>query len=172
MQGAMESMREQLGAMQSLQNDAQQMDAAGQAAGQAARAQAQGMDGQGGQGSQDGEGNGGQGNGDGMQNGEGQATGDRSGKSERPFGIQKERAPVQNIEEGKILASTIVKAGTIKGEAREQLKEVAQAAEQEAAEEVDTERVSRAAQNAVKKYFESLPDTARPPTTPTTQPSR
>jgi hypothetical protein len=168
MQSALNDMKQQLDSMKDMQNDAQSLDAAGQEAGDAAQAQA-GQMGNNGQGDGQGQGNGdgpngewgnknpkGQGEGQGRQGG--QATGDRNYKQATPYGVKKERAPVQNIDGGKILASSLVKAGTVKGDAKEQLKAVQKAAEQEAAEEVDTDRVSRSAQKAVKEYFNSLGD--------------
>lgn len=182
MQQAMQNMQDQLGQMQSLQDEANQMADAMNSANSAANQQAGNCNGNGnGQNPGNGDGNGqwkpGEGerkggNGDGMQGGNAQASGDRSAKEQAPYSVKQERAPVQNIKEGKLLASTLVKAGIEKGEAREQLKEVARAAEQEAAEEVDTERVSRSAQKAVKDYFNSFGGNAGGPPAPATQPSK
>lgn len=73
-----------------------------------------------------------------------------------PYTVKAEKAPVQNIDSGKILAATLVKAGTIKGESKEQLKDVAHAAQQDATDEVDQELIGRASQQAVKGYFNSI----------------
>jgi hypothetical protein len=44
----------------------------------------------------------------------------------------------------------------LKGDSKLGLKQVAEAAQKEAADEVDEERVSRQAQSAVKEYFKSM----------------
>lgn len=93
----------------------------------------------------------------GMGGGPGIAAGDRSGKQQAPFGVKTEKSPSKNDKNGKILANTFIKDNKpIKGSANADLKQVAAAAEQEAADEVDTERVGRAAQNVVKEYFGSM----------------
>jgi hypothetical protein len=57
---------------------------------------------------------------------------------------------------GKILASTLVKADSIKGESKAELREAVQAAERDATDEVDQDRISRQAQQTVKGYFNSV----------------
>ena len=49
-----------------------------------------------------------------------------------------------------------MKAGSIKGESKEQLKEVVRAAQQEATDEVEQELIGRSSQQAVKGYFGSI----------------
>lgn len=155
MQQSLEQMQQALGAMQAIQNDASALDAAANAAQQAESAQAGNCNGQGqGQWKPGGDKpfNGQESHG----RGGGQGAGDRSYKAQAPYQVKQEKSPSQNNENGRILASTLVKAGAIKGESKEQLKEAARSAEQEAAEEVDTERVGKAAQGAVREYFRSL----------------
>jgi hypothetical protein len=65
-------------------------------------------------------------------------------------------SPSQDNPNGRILASTLVKAGALRGEKRAALRDVAVAAQQDAPNEVDQDRVSRQAQSAVKEYFRSM----------------
>ncbi|MFN4241775.1 MAG: hypothetical protein ACK4PI_00905 [Tepidisphaerales bacterium] len=182
MQQALEQMRQQLRAMQAMQDDARAMasaaatarDAAAQAAaggnaggtgnaGDAATAPGGAQSPGGGHlpggGTSPGATAGGWGSGGGAGNnarGGGQGAGDRSFKEVAPFAVRPDRAPTQTDERGRVLASSFVRAGAIKGEATEELKDVVRSNEQQAAEEVDTERVGRAAQRTVRQYFNSL----------------
>ena len=52
--------------------------------------------------------------------------------------------------------ATLVKAGALRGESKEQLKEIARAAQQESTDEVEQELISRSSQQAVKGYFGSM----------------
>jgi len=91
--------------------------------------------------------------------GPGQATGGRPKAEQAPYGVKEEISKSPDNQKGKLLASNYVKDNQpIKGEAKENLKKVAEAAEHDAAEEVDTDRVSRQASKAVKDYFGSLAD--------------
>lgn len=155
--------------MQAQASQAQAASDAQAAADAAAAAAAMGLGGQG-QGEGDGQGQGG-GNpgqqpgqwndgqdrqpGAGMAGG-GVGSGDRNFKEAAPFGTKIEKAPQQLDEKGKLLAVTLIKAGALTGEAKQELREVTEAAAREAAEEVKSERVGRAAQGAVKGYFQSL----------------
>jgi len=84
------------------------------------------------------------------------AGGPRPAATEAPFATKVEKAPSQTDPKGKILASTFVKATSKKGESTLAQKEVIESAEKEAADEVTNDRISRPAQNAVKKYFDNL----------------
>lgn len=176
-----QQMQQQLQQMQAMQQDMQQMAAAQQAAQQGAQ-QAQnamngqqqgqaGQQGQQGQGGQDGqgEGQGGQqvgqnpgdgqgnpGNQNGMMNGGGIGQGDRSAKAAAPFTVKQEVSQSQEDEKGKILASRWVQAGSIKGESKAALADVAASAEQAQTDEVEQERITGQAREAQKKYFNSL----------------
>jgi hypothetical protein len=90
------------------------------------------------------------------QGGPGRGTGNFVGKEEAPYAIKKEAAPVQDIESGRILASTFVKAGTVKGESKVALSQVAEAAMKDTADEVDEEAPSKESQKVVKDYFETM----------------
>lgn len=166
MASAQQQMQQQLAAMDAIQKDAAAQMAQAQDLGEAADAcagQCNGGEGEGqdGQlaGRKDGAGqwndNDPKNKGAGMGGG-GIGAGGRAEKQLAPYTTKAEKAPVQDIESGRVLASTLVKAGTLKGEAKEQLKEVARAAQQEATDEVDQELISRSSQQAVKGYFNSI----------------
>ncbi len=89
--------------------------------------------------------------------GPGQGAGGQAGRSPAPFTIKQEHAPSATSEEGKLLASFLVKDPQgLKGESKETLKNVVAAAEAQAVDEVQTERVSRQAREAVKNYFGAM----------------
>ncbi len=88
--------------------------------------------------------------------GPGIGKGGHVGLEQAPYAIKKEAAPVQDIDKGKILASTFVKAGTVKGESKVQLSQVAQSAMKDATDDVDEESVSKESQKVVKDYFETM----------------
>jgi hypothetical protein len=170
MKQSLQDMKDQLGAMQAMQNDADQLDAANGQAQDAQQQQAGNCNNPGGQWKS---GTPGEKPGKGEGRGAGRASGDRNYKEEAPYSIKKEHAPTQNIESGKLLASTLVKMGNDKGKSQETLKEVQRDAEQEQAEDVDTDRVSRSQQKAVHDYFNSLGANGSPPNnppSPTTRP--
>jgi hypothetical protein len=179
-QGA-QQMQAMMQQMQAMKSDAAQVAAAQQAAQQAAANAAGGQQGQGQGQASNGQGKGGnqnqgqgqwanqggnQGKNAGQWNGQanngiapnpgGFGAGDRSGKQWAPFAVKQEIDQSQDIESGKLLASTFVKAGTVKGESKETLKTVTQAAEREATDEIDSEHVSKQAQGVVRKYFDTL----------------
>jgi hypothetical protein len=166
-----QQMQQQLQQMQAIQQDAQQIAAAQQQGQQAQQDAANACNG-GQPGGQNGDpnqqGQGGQGqwqNGDPNQwqqanpngpGGLGRGAGDRSFKQNAPYAVKQEVAPSQDDEKGKILASTFVKAKSIKGESKAELRQVAQTAEQQQTDEVDQEGVSRPAQKVVREYFGSM----------------
>lgn len=186
MQQAMQQMQQQLQQMEAQAQDAAQIAAAQQAAQEAAE-QAAGQC-QGGQqgdqgpeggklgGRQDGAGQWAQGDpnnrfGNGM-GGPGQGAGGRSQKDQAPFGVKQEVAPSQDNQKGKILASTFVKDNKpIPGSSKENLKDAVAAAREEAADEVDQERISKQAQKAVREYFSAMERDSDPGTAPATQPA-
>jgi hypothetical protein len=86
--------------------------------------------------------------------------GDRTFKAQAPYGVKQEISSSEDIDDGKVLASTYIKAKTIKGESRAELQEVLAESEQEAPDEVDQERVSHQAQKVVRDYFKSVSDDA------------
>jgi len=77
-------------------------------------------------------------------------------KTAAPYTVKQVMSPSQDNPNGRILASTLVKAGALRGEKRAALRDVAVAAQQDAPDEVDQDRVSRQAQSAVKEYFRSM----------------
>jgi hypothetical protein len=160
-------MQQQLNAMQAMKADAQQVAAAQAAAAQAAQDAANGLNG--------GQNNGGQPNGQGgWQGNNGQwnnnnnrqfkgpnngmagggiGAGDRSAKEQAPYQVKQEVDQSPDDEKGKILASTLIKAKSQRGESKVGESSVAPPPEQEATDEVEQERISRPAQQAVKEYF-------------------
>lgn len=160
-------MQQQLQQMQAAQQDAQQIAAAQQAAQQAAQDAANAMNGQGqGQnpGQQPGGGQGAQGQwaqGDPQQPGQGmggpgQGQGGRAPKEQAPGAFKQEVSPVQDIDEGKILASMFVKDDSLKGESKVELGEIIETAQKESTDEVDQDRISRQAQGVVQEYFRTV----------------
>jgi hypothetical protein len=168
---AMQQMQQQLQQMQAQAQDAQQIAAAQQAAQQAAGECQGGMAGNNPNG-KPGNAGGGWGNkiqGDpAMQNQRGgngfagpnqggQAAGDRNYKEQAPFGVKPEMDPTQDDENGRNLAINLIKdTNPLKGKSNETLRDLATRAQQEQTDEIDQERVSRQAQNAVKEYFSSV----------------
>ncbi|MCC6423635.1 MAG: hypothetical protein IT447_09180 [Phycisphaerales bacterium] len=70
-------------------------------------------------------------------------------------------APPPDGKDGKVLASTYVQANSIKGESKEQLRDVAEAAQHEQMDEVDQQRISRQSQETVKNYFGGMREDAK-----------
>ena len=165
---AAQAMQQQLQAMQAMKADAQQVAAAQAAAAAAAQDAANAMNGGQGQGGQQPGQNPGQwggqgqqgnwGNGNNQNPGQGPAgggigVGDRTFKEQAPYQLKDEISQSKDIEGGKILASTLIKAKSVRGESKVGEATVAPPPEQEAADEVEQERISRPAQQAVKEYF-------------------
>ena len=73
-----------------------------------------------------------------------------------PFAVKKELSQSQTIEEGKILASSFVKAPADRGTSHVKLSDAIAAESKEAAEEVEQDRIPRGSQKAVKAYFDTL----------------
>jgi hypothetical protein len=88
--------------------------------------------------------------------GPGRGNGGHTGVEQAPYAIKKEADPVQDIDNGKILASTFVKAGTVKGESKVALAKAAESALKDSTDEVDEESVSKESQKVVKDYFETM----------------
>src|SRR5439155_8116731 len=169
----------QLGqAMQGMQAQLQQMEAAAQDAAQNAAAQQQAMEA-----AREAAGNcNGGGNGEpggefeGRKDGAGQwaasdpngrfgaglggpciGAGGRAKSGQAPFGTKQVVSPTADNGKGQILAINVVKDNNPqKGKSTVSMKEAAEAAQREAADEVDQEHVSKAAQNAQKNYFRSM----------------
>jgi hypothetical protein len=169
MQQAMAQMQQQLQNMQQGADEGQAAADAQQAMQQAADQAADNMNGQG-----QGQGQGGdklagrenganpwgqgnpQGKGQGM-GGPGIGAGGRAGKDVSPFATKAEQSPTPDNEKGKILASNYIKDNhPVAGKSSETLKDVAEAAEHQAADEVDNERINAQARSAVKKYFQTM----------------
>ena len=152
-------MQDMLSQMQAVQQDAAQMQAAQQAA---SGQQSQG--GQSGQGNQPGQGQGVGPYGQNSSDQQGQGAGD-GGRGEgggglpyapAPFGVKQEVSPSFNDEAGQVIASTLIEADALKGESKAAVRDIAASETTAATDDVDTQRVSRRAQKAVRDYFNSM----------------
>jgi hypothetical protein len=186
----MQQMQQQLQQMQAVASDAQQIAAAQQnlqQGAQQAQNNANGQPGQGaapgggqpGQGNQPGgggqwpgnggnqqaNGGGGGGQGQGQQPGGGQGFGSPGAKAEAPYTLKQEVDPSERIDSGKLLATTFVKASSLKGENSLELKQIAAAAEKDQTDEIDQDRISRQAAGVVKQYFNTMEKDADQATT-------
>jgi hypothetical protein len=162
MANAAKQMQQQLQQMQAVANDAQQVAAGNGQNGQGndgAGGQQPGKQGKpdGGQGvGQWGKGNNGQ-PGPAQGGGPGMAAGNnRPAPEVAPFQVKNETDLSEKNDKGKVLASTFVKAGSIKGDAKMELHKVLPSADKEATDEVDEQRIPRQDQGVVKGYFGNL----------------
>jgi len=87
--------------------------------------------------------------------------GARPDPTEAPYAVKKELSPSETIDQGKILASSFVKAGTIVGESKVGLSDAVVQEQQDAADQVDEDRIPRASAEAVKSYFQTIKDDAK-----------
>jgi len=153
-------------AQQQMQQQLQQMQAAQQAA-QAAQAGMANAGGGNNGGQQPGQGQGqvqwGQGNaqwgqGNPQQKGQGMGgpgigAGGKAEVAEAPYQVQQEVTTGHVHEDGKILASQLVKAAAVKGESKIDISQAAASELKDATDEIDQDRIPRAAQKAVRQYF-------------------
>jgi hypothetical protein len=155
-------------AQQQMQQALQQMQANAQAAAAAQAGQA-GNNGQGGnngnagQNNQNGNVQWGQRNGQwkqGQPNGKGQGmggpgigAGGKAEVAEAPYDVMQDVTTGKVHEEGKILASTLVKAAAEKGTSKIDLSQANGSDYKEATDEIDQDRIPRSAQKAVREYF-------------------
>lgn len=82
-------------------------------------------------------------------------------KAWAPYALKQEKSPSQDNPDGRILASTLVKADALKGESKEQLKAVVASGQQEQPDEVEQDRVPRSSARAVKDYFGAMEKDAK-----------
>ena len=160
MADAQKAMQDAIKQMQAAQQDAQQAQAA-QKEGEGQQGKGEGKWGDP-QANQQGQGQGqgkGQGQGPAGWNPGGQAAGDRNYESPAPFGVKKENSPGERDAKGQVLAGWFVKADSIKGESREQLKQVLASAEKDQADEIDQDRIPLSSQKVVRDYFDSMKET-------------
>jgi len=76
--------------------------------------------------------------------------------------VKTEISESQTNDAGKDLASTFMKDPKgIKGESKQEFREVIEAQQADATDEVDQERITRGAQKAVKDYFGSMAEDAK-----------
>ena len=76
--------------------------------------------------------------------------------AESPFAVKQEVTHSKNIDDGKILASTFVKADPLKNQSKIQLSQAAKSSIQESTDEVDEDAISKESQKVVKDYFETM----------------
>ncbi len=94
--------------------------------------------------------------------GPGIGDGGRAAKNPSPFASKPEMDSSADNEKGRILASLYIKDNhPISGKSGESLKDVAQAAEKDADDEVDNERIGNQAKSTVRKYFQSMENDAK-----------
>ncbi|MGB7160600.1 MAG: hypothetical protein WBD40_21220, partial [Tepidisphaeraceae bacterium] len=91
----------------------------------------------------------------------GQGAGDRTYKAQAPYAVKQEVSQSEDIEGGQILANTLVKDKSIKGESKAKLSEAAAAALSQETDEIDQERIGKQAQKVVKGYFETIQSEAK-----------
>ena len=155
MADAQQAMQDALSQAEAMQQAAEMADAAGKDGGQGdGKGKGQGQWGQnpGGNGQQ----GRGQGNGPAGWNQGGQGAGARDYKSPAPFNVKKELSPGEKDNSGKVLSGWFVKSDSIKGESREQFKEVVISAQKDATDDVEQERIPVQAQKVVRDYFDSM----------------
>ena len=157
-------------AMQNMQQQMQQMQASQQGASQVASAQQQMQqavaDAQGAMnGNQPGNNPGGKNGGGpaGPPGGQKAGTGhiaNASGKPtdgpDVPFTVDKKTSLGQTDDTGRLLAGSLVKSDAPRGESKAKLQQAAKTAEQEAAEEVDSDRIGKQSQKVVRDYFGAM----------------
>ena len=83
--------------------------------------------------------------------------------AEAPYDTVQEVSPGVIDEKGKIQHTSMVKAAALKGESKQLLSQVRESEMKEMNDEVDTERIPRAAMKAVKEYFGGAEDDAPEP---------
>ena len=88
--------------------------------------------------------------------GPGQGAGGQANFAPAPFAFKSEVSKSHDDEAGRTIASSLIKADAIKGESKAQVQEIVESETKDATDEVDQQRVSRQAQQAVKQYFQSL----------------
>lgn len=164
MSEGLESMSGQLSNMEQMQSEMQALEQAmGQCEGQASAMGKNPGSGQGeafGEGSQWGP-NGEYAQGDSMGQGGGSGRAGQglgAGPKEQPsdFVFKNEKATVQTTGEGPVIASTLVYGSQIRGESTAAFSDAVKSAEAEAAEAIETKRVPREHEEAVKAYFGRL----------------
>ncbi|MEM9373423.1 MAG: hypothetical protein AAGA55_07250 [Planctomycetota bacterium] len=163
----LDSMSGQLSSLEQMQSEMQALDQAMSQAHQSMSECSNPGDGQGdmfGEGSQWGE-NGQFAQGDSMRQGSGSGKAGQGlgvGPDEQPtdFVLKNEKANVNTTDQGPVIASTLVYGSQVRGESTATFSSVVQSAEAEAAEAIETKRVPREHEQAVKAYFGRLQEAA------------
>jgi hypothetical protein len=168
MQQAQQGMKEALANMQGVKQDLQKMAQQQKDAQQAMKQGQQVANGQGQQGNQAGQQAGNKQGGQGQfkqgvpqnkgqgQGGPGFGQGGQGDKTVQPFGVKEEQSPSQDDENGKILASYLVKDKADPGKQKVMIQKLVAKAQKDAPDEVDSEHASRAAQKVAEEYFRTM----------------
>jgi hypothetical protein len=77
-------------------------------------------------------------------------------KEVAPFGVRMEQSPSEDDENGKILASYLVKDKAEAGQQKMKMQALITKAQKEATDEVDSEHANRAAQKVAQEYFRTM----------------
>jgi len=86
----------------------------------------------------------------------GNGGGQNPGLTVAPYTVKTEIDPSKATDNGKILASSLIKADQIKGESKAQLNSVVTQAQQDTPDDVDTEGVSGQSQKVVRDYYSAI----------------
>ena len=73
-----------------------------------------------------------------------------------PFGVKQEQSFSHDDDEGRTIASTLIKGETLRGESTAAVREIVESEVKDVTDEVDTQRVSRRAEKAVRDYFQTM----------------
>lgn len=165
----MEMMQQEMNSLESAMGQCQsQLASLGQCSGGNGDGQGFGQDAKWGSTGQYGQGNS-QGFGSGS-GGPGQGMGQSPDAQATDYMLKKERAEVDTTNEGPVIASTMVQGTQIRGESTATFSNAVQSAEAQADEAIETKRVPRKHENAVKSYFGKLDQEAKKATGESTPP--
>jgi hypothetical protein len=88
--------------------------------------------------------------------GPGRGEGGNAPYAPAPFGVKSEVSKSHDDDDGRVIASTLIKSESLKGESKAEIQKIVESETKEATDEVDQQRVSRQAQRAVREYFQSM----------------
>ena len=86
----------------------------------------------------------------------GQGNGGQLSVAPAPFSLKREQSQSFDDEDGRTIASTLIEGDALRGESVAAIREIAQRETRDVTDEVDSQRIPRAAQDAVRKYFQTL----------------
>jgi hypothetical protein len=85
-----------------------------------------------------------------------QAAGGRGTKQSAIAGFKAEKSPSQTNKSGELIASQFIKAPNVKGQSTAELQKVIKAAQNDAPDTVDQDRISKQEEAIIKKYYDSI----------------